>query len=86
MKHRKGKTFARSFNTFGLFKDHETDWLFKWTLEYMGMKCAEFGECMESALPLMEDSVERVEEPPRAGSRTGFSTPLWILSFGIPQY
>jgi pimeloyl-ACP methyl ester carboxylesterase len=40
---------ARSFNTFGLFADHETDWLFKRTLEYASVQCAETGECLVAA-------------------------------------
>jgi pimeloyl-ACP methyl ester carboxylesterase len=40
---------ARSMNTLGLFKDHETDWLFKRTLEYASVGCAEVGECLVAA-------------------------------------
>lgn len=40
---------ARSMNTFGVFEDHETDWLFKRTLAYMNARCAETGECLEAA-------------------------------------
>jgi pimeloyl-ACP methyl ester carboxylesterase len=40
---------ARSFNTFGLFRDRETDWLFKRTLEYASVGCAEIGECLVAA-------------------------------------
>jgi pimeloyl-ACP methyl ester carboxylesterase len=43
------KALARSFNTLGLFKDHETDWLFKRTLEYASIGCAEVGECLVAA-------------------------------------
>lgn len=31
---------------FGLFKDEETDWAFRRTLEFMGEKAAEIGECL----------------------------------------
>ena len=46
---RKRKQAARSFNTLGLFVDHETDWLFKRTLEYASVECAEIGECLVAA-------------------------------------
>jgi pimeloyl-ACP methyl ester carboxylesterase len=40
---------ARSGTTLGLFRDHETDWLFKRTLEYASVGCAEVGECLVAA-------------------------------------
>jgi pimeloyl-ACP methyl ester carboxylesterase len=49
---------ARSFNTFGIFKDHETDWLFKRTLAYMNVRCAETGECLEAARRIDERDAE----------------------------
>ncbi len=49
MKRKRTLGAARSFNTYGLFKDHETDWLFKRTLAYMNNRCAETGECLEAA-------------------------------------
>ncbi|MBN2049767.1 MAG: alpha/beta fold hydrolase, partial [Spirochaetales bacterium] len=49
---------ARSFNTFGLFRDHETDWLFKRTLAYMNNRCAETGECLEAARHIDETDAE----------------------------
>jgi pimeloyl-ACP methyl ester carboxylesterase len=49
---------ARSLNTFGLFRDHETDWLFKRTLEYMGVGCAEIGECLHAARGIDERDPE----------------------------
>ena len=42
---RKMITAARSA-AFGLFKDEETDWVFRRTLEFMGEKAAEIGECL----------------------------------------
>jgi hypothetical protein len=55
---RKGIQAARSFNTLGLFKDHETDWLFKRTLEYAGVGCAEIGECLVAAGTIDERDAE----------------------------
>lgn len=49
---------ARSFNTFGLFRDHETDWLFKRTLAYMNNRCAETGECLEAARRIDETDAD----------------------------
>ena len=40
---------ARSSNSFGLFVDQETDWVFKRTLEMMSEKAAEIGECLYAA-------------------------------------
>lgn len=58
MTRKRGMDFARSFNSFGLFEDHETDWLFKRTLEYMGQKCAESGECLTAARRIDERDAE----------------------------
>lgn len=41
-------TAARS-PAFGLFKDRETDWTFRRTLEFLGEKGAETGECLYAA-------------------------------------
>ena len=41
-------TAARS-PAFGLFKDEETDWAMRRTLEFMGEKAAEIGECLYAA-------------------------------------
>ncbi len=49
---------ARSLNTFGLFRDHETDWLFKRTLEFMAVRCAEIGECLHAARGIDERDPE----------------------------
>ncbi len=45
---------ARSRNTLGVFGDHETDWLFKRTLEYASVGCAEIGECLTAARDIDE--------------------------------
>lgn len=42
------KTVARS-EAFGVFKDTEVDWVFRRTLEFMGEKAAEIGECLYAA-------------------------------------
>ncbi len=39
---------ARSQQNLGIFKDFETDWLFKRSLEYMIVKGAEIGECLSA--------------------------------------
>lgn len=49
---------GRSLNTLGLFRDHETDWLFKRTLEYAAVGCAEIGECLYAARRINERDVE----------------------------
>lgn len=49
---------ARSFNTFGLFDDHETDWLFKRTLAYMNVRCAEIGDCLVAARRIDERDLD----------------------------
>jgi dienelactone hydrolase len=45
MAKKKMTTVARS-PAFGLFKDNETDWALRRTLEFMGEKAAEIGECL----------------------------------------
>ncbi len=73
---------ARSLNTLGLFKDHETDWLFKRTLEYASVGCAEIGECLVAARSIDERDAEtwirawselaaRVEEHGEQSLRSG---------------
>ena len=37
---------ARSPDGFGVFRNHETNWVFKRTLEFMSEKAAETGECL----------------------------------------
>ena len=49
---------ARSPQSFGLFRDHETDWAFKRTLEYMNEKAAEIGECLYVARRIDEANGE----------------------------
>jgi len=39
---------------FGLFLDHEADWVFNRTLEFMGEKCAEIGECLHVAHRILD--------------------------------
>ena len=45
---------ARSPHGLGVFKDHETDWVFKRTLEQMSEKAAEIGECLFTASRINE--------------------------------
>jgi pimeloyl-ACP methyl ester carboxylesterase len=40
---------GRTQKTLHVFEDQETDWVFKRTLEYMGEKAAEIGECLYAA-------------------------------------
>ncbi|PAV12942.1 hypothetical protein ASJ81_19265 [Methanosarcina spelaei] len=49
---------ARSSNNFGIFKDQETDWVFKRTLEPMNEKAAEIGDCLYAARLLDETDGE----------------------------
>jgi len=49
---------GRSPYSFGKFKDHETDWTFKRTLEYANEKCAEIGECLYTASRIDERHIE----------------------------
>lgn len=55
-KSRKITEEARSNLNFGVFKDKETDWVFKRTLEFMGEKAAEIGECLSTARKIDEKS------------------------------
>jgi pimeloyl-ACP methyl ester carboxylesterase len=45
---------ARSPHGFNIFKDHETNWVFKRTLEQMSEKAAETGECLYAASLIQE--------------------------------
>jgi len=49
---------GRSPYSFGVFKDHETDWVFKRTMEYMVEKAAEIGECLYAAKRIDETDGE----------------------------
>jgi dienelactone hydrolase len=49
---------GRSPNALGIFKDHETDWVFKRTLAYMTEKAAEIGECLYVARRIDESDGE----------------------------
>lgn len=49
---------ARSPNSFGIFKDQETDWVFKRTVEPMNEKAAEIGDCLYAARLLDETDGE----------------------------
>lgn len=49
---------ARSSNSFRIFKDQETDWAFKRTLEAMSEKAAEVGDCLYAARLLDETDGE----------------------------
>lgn len=49
---------ARSPNGFNIFKDHETNWVFKRTLEEMSEKAAETGECLYAASLINETDVD----------------------------
>lgn len=49
---------GRSPYSFGVFKDHETDWVFKRTMEYMIEKAAEIGECLYVAKKIDETDGE----------------------------
>ena len=49
---------ARSPHGLGVFKDHETDWIFKRTLEQMIEKAAETGECLFAASQINESDGE----------------------------
>lgn len=40
---------ARTKHTFNLFRDHETDWVFNRTLQYMNVGAAQIGECLATA-------------------------------------
>jgi len=49
---------GRSPYSFGVFKDNETDWLFKRTLSYMNEKAADIGECLYAAKRIDEKDIE----------------------------
>lgn len=49
---------GRSPNSFGIFKDQETDWVFKRTLEPMNEKAAEIGDCLYAARQIDETNAE----------------------------
>lgn len=49
---------ARSPHGFNLFKDHETNWVFKRTLEQMSEKAAEIGECLYAASQIQEIDID----------------------------
>lgn len=55
-KQRKSTEEARSNLNFGIFKDKETDWIFKRTLAQMSEKAAEIGECLGVASRINEKS------------------------------
>ena len=52
----KRKSIYRSSLNFSLFKELETDWIFKRTLTYMGEKASEIGECLSVAKRIDETS------------------------------
>jgi pimeloyl-ACP methyl ester carboxylesterase len=54
----KDRFIARTSYTLGIFRDHETDWVFKRTLEYMSEKAAELGECLSTAHKIEETDIE----------------------------
>jgi len=58
MSRHKEKSVSRSSLNFGVFKDLETDWVFKRTLSYMCEKAAEIGECLSVAALINESSWE----------------------------
>ena len=49
---------GRSPYSLGVFKDNETDWLFKRTMAYMNEKAAEVGECLYVAKRIDEKDIE----------------------------
>jgi pimeloyl-ACP methyl ester carboxylesterase len=40
---------ARTRHTFGVFRDHEADWVFGRTLQHMNVGAAQIGECLDAA-------------------------------------
>ena len=58
MPERKNAGAARSPDGLGIFKDHETDWVLKRTLEMMSEKAAEIGECLYAAHKINERKTE----------------------------
>lgn len=55
---KKNTAIARSPDGFGVFKDPETDWVFKRTLEQMSEKAAEIGDCLYVAQQIDESDIE----------------------------
>lgn len=51
-------SIGRSPDGFGIFKDHETDWVFKRKLGQMNEKAAEIGECLFTANKINEKDGE----------------------------
>lgn len=49
---------ARTPISLDIFKDHETDWVFRRTLTFMGEKAAELGACIIAALEIDENDGE----------------------------
>lgn len=49
---------ARTPISLDIFKDHETDWVFRRTLTFTGEKAAELGECISAALEIDEKDGE----------------------------
>ena len=58
MNYKKEIGAARSPHGFGVFKNHETDWVFKRNLEMMSERGAEIGECLYAASRIDEDDGE----------------------------
>ncbi|MFW9995157.1 MAG: alpha/beta hydrolase family protein [Candidatus Odinarchaeota archaeon] len=52
------KRVGRGPEAFGIFKDHETDWVFNRTLQHMTEKGAESGECLYAARRINEKDGE----------------------------
>ncbi|MFX1538283.1 MAG: alpha/beta hydrolase family protein [Promethearchaeota archaeon] len=57
-KGRLGKRVGRAPKALGVFKDHETDWVFSRTLEHISEKGAEIGECLYAARRIKEKDAE----------------------------
>ena len=49
---------ARTRHLFGVFKDHETDWVFNRTLQHMYVGAAQIGECLYAAKRIDEKDLE----------------------------
>lgn len=49
---------GRASKGLGVFRDHETDWVFKRTLTYMGEKAAEIGDCLYAVRNIDEKDPE----------------------------
>jgi len=52
------ETVGRTDFVFNVFKDHETNWVFKRTLEYMSVGAAEIGECLFAVSKINERDTE----------------------------